>query len=452
MAPRKLATKSTKLPKTIETSRPRRRAFKHAASHEETCPFAPQHLPFEILTEIFTFAVPTNYDPYRLECSLSQWTSFHTDIFPLNVAVVCRTWRRAAILTDELWTTLYVELHNASNKSFTSLKRYLRVLLNKFTGDDVREKRYWGLRIGVRFHQRRWERIDLSFDHQASFGDTLTLKMADLTSLEELQLQGTNWAIQFPTRSVGEWKVTETVTLSKLRTLRLLDLAQHCRSGLFLAAQNVEELEMSVNKYEPNPWRPFRLHKLKKLTINDKSARTDVLANLECPELKELYLAGASRPTFTELLDFVSRASVKLEVLDFAMWDSFEPGVLGMMTLLDVLVIQESLKELSVRGRRVKDGCFLRALATWDPEEEPFYCPLLSKLYLSGILSKANIFTEFVNKRCRTQDGTVFQMTFHNCKITNESGPPHHKMHSIEGVERGKEEGLELFVTNEIYP
>lgn len=190
------------------------------------------------------------------------------------------------------------------------------------------------------------------------------------------------------------------------------------------------------------------LPKLKKLIVHD-STGTDVLRTLECPNLDELSFAGASQAAFPQLLDFITSAHVNLLVLDFDIWHNFEPREEDIELLRRVLDTQTRLKKLSIGGAKAMDGAFLDDFALLKSNGEFPCCPLLTELYLSGTLSRQQSYTDFVNKRCRPQDGSIFKMTFHNCKIVNEQGPPHHKMHIIEGVERSKMDGLELIVSND---
>jgi len=471
MAPRKNISKRRKQIKDVTAVLPvspsRSEASKFVGDLERR-PSAAQHLPLDILSEIFTYAIPTTYSPFFKAANLTQWRAYFSNIFPLNLAVVCRAWRHATLFTSGLWTAFFIEIHSASSRALKVLRNCLCVLLKKSVQTEL------GLKVGIRFSgtfqfakacdavrplldcQRRWESVEVCFDKKAEPVGGMTLNVSEFVLLKELLLHGAYWEAQAarPGQHAEGQNVDQELLLPALRALRLFDLQRSTRMSLVAAARNLEELEISINVEERPLGPPLRLESLKKLTVVDICQDSDVLGSLQCPSLEELSLDGMVGPSFRRLRRFIHFSAATLQTLKLAMgqYGGHTPTRDDVQHLQGILATQTQLKILSVTAsKQMLDEAILNGLKSVNEVGMFRCCPNLEDLYLCGILGSEQAFTDLVHARWNARRRTIRSMAFHNCRTVHKQGPPHDGLRLIHDVCDCKEEGLMLEVTTKWY-
>ncbi|KLO14880.1 hypothetical protein SCHPADRAFT_289659 [Schizopora paradoxa] len=429
-------------------------------------PTLAQNLPVEILSEIFAYAIPTTVPPLIKAATLPQWRAYFSLIFPLNLAVVCRTWRLTTLQTPALWTSIFIEVHSAPSRALKALGRCLSTLLDRSSGSRL------GLRVGIYFSgtfqfamacnavqpllecQRRWECVEIKFEESEKPKGGLVLNVGKLAMLKSLELHGGFWETH---SHVGQPTTDESAAfldlqLPLLRALNLRNLRQNARMPLVMAAHNLEELIISVNMVEQARRPPICLEHLKKLTIVSTCWSSDVLGSFRCPSLEELVLDGMTDRSFEELHRFVQSSAMFLRVLRVSVMRYFSPGLDLLTHLFQVLTMQTKLAVLAIAAEkaekegRLDEALLMHLLSRSDPCTFRC-CPNLEDLHICGVLGHEATFSRLVRRRWHVSPRSIRKMRFHNCWTFHKQGPPHERLIRIEDESDYKEEGLDIEAT-----
>ncbi len=230
---------------------------RHCAEELKSNSSCAQHIPIEILSDIFILSIPTSYAPFVKAATLQQWRTFFSNVFPMNLTGICRAWRQAALCTRALWSTWYMEIHNPSRKALSMLEFFLKWFLRRsrsctitccirFTGTFEVARACNSIRC-LLDHQDRWEEVEVSFGKELGENQEFILDPAKLSSLRDLRVDGSFWDC------VRILDIGNIPLLSCLRSLKLVNLRALTYVGLIFAASSLAELSIHVsNDIEPD--------------------------------------------------------------------------------------------------------------------------------------------------------------------------------------------------------
>ncbi len=246
------------------------------------------HLPPATLTKIFLLTLPTTY--HSPTCSLVTHSSPH------NIAVVCRLWRRLALSTTSLWSTVYLLLDYPSIFKLMDAHMLLLRCIG-YSGDtelldcfitQVGDKFILPLASALFRHQKRWRHIEirLSGVEREEVTAQLVLRPNELLQLESLSID-----------SNMRYSIAGAAPLASLTSLALA-LDRESEALMWLQrTPNLEHLTMtaiedwngisaSSSKSTPDDTSPKPIIRLDRLRTLDVPLTS--LPFLTCPALEDI--------------------------------------------------------------------------------------------------------------------------------------------------------------------
>lgn len=427
-------------------------------------PSTAQRLPFEVLSEIFLYSAPTSYHPYIKAATLSQWKAFFANIFPMNIATVCRSWREAALNTDSLWSTMFIEVHSASSKAIHIMECFLRLMLRRskrctltccirFSGTYDRDLVADAVRLLLDYQERwKWVEIDLGAHdvRKALTMGPMQLDLLKLNALETLAIHGDHWlccAEQTPVRYPRN-AARITPCLGSIRIVHLLDMRASDLFVLLVSAPCLEELEIRRHKYDRGdalPGGPIPLSNLQRLKITYPRSFTvypDIfLANLVSERLEELCLVYPVDNGIPPLPAFVAHnqpPTIRALHLDFRGSHLTEGDLDGLIQSMQLLPSLSSLILIWPSYGRSTDagGMIGRLCATGNMagDNDSVLCPALTCLHLENMLVRPNLAAQMINTRWRQTFRTIESITLTACCDSSKRHRPWITRATIEGA------------------
>ncbi|KAF8967967.1 hypothetical protein BDZ97DRAFT_484087 [Flammula alnicola] len=297
--------------------------------------------PPEVWGQIFVFCLATN----------EEYLEPGQDTAPLLLCRICHMWRNAAIHTPALWNSLVISLRGQATS-----KAFVQTWIGRSGALPLSFHILWGPTQSLQFHDRifdylltlahRWRSVRLSvvkglvwqahgFPTRAhkllSYPMPIldTLELEPYTSLGVAGLQRNAPRLRELRLNNGSINPMHLMTsspwthLASFRSPYPLDTSHVLR--IFKACPNLVECDFKVVSCPAveGPRTMLRVHSLKKLTIDDTSAKVvdSLFRFVELPSLEELNVSAESWSfesripwTATELLLLLHRSA---EVKDF---------------------------------------------------------------------------------------------------------------------------------------
>jgi len=422
-----------------------------------------QHLPVEILSAIFLLGIPSSYASSVNATTLEHWRTFFSNVFPMNLTGVCRSWRQVALWTRALWSTFYVQIHNSSHKALSMAECFVKRFLRR-SGDCT-------VKCGIRFtgtlkftracdsvrrlleHQERWEEVDISFGKRQSEGvSDSTLDLAKLTSLRALRVDGTFWDCAGVDPGIVDDDSPHpenALQLPSLRTAKLINLRPLTYLGILTVAPNLTELSLHICDNISNG-RHIILPALRKLEIVQYSASapdeslTSILKWLECRALEELSVERLATPHPVEFIAFVVRCRLDATIssLHLQYAHNFLLDAQHELYILVLLRLLKSLRSLAVHGSISK--LLVSSLGRTNDDNSIHLCPHLEELVLGKATADANVYTDLVRARWNAPGKRIKSMTFLDCNTRSGMDETAQELTFIHGVDACIQEGLKL--------
>jgi len=453
-------------PKAIAASgsrKSRRIAKELPDSDENLQPSLAQHLPIEILSEVFLYNIPSSYPPFEKISTLQYWRAFYSQVFPMNLTRTCRSWRHAALNNPSLWSTWFMEMHNLPKKALSMLKCFLERFISRSYGFRLR----FHIRLTGRFdsveacksigpllgHQDRWEEAECHFEEQPGDVAESSLDFSKLSLLQELRIKGSHWSCIGVDPGILEPNVPLSENASKLsflRSVEVIDIKCVTYVSIISTALNLTELIFNVRDEVSVPIRIF-VPTLRKLVVQNAHLRIgadeieiSLLSILECTALEELHMDNLPHIPFDHIYAFALRCDLPNTLLSlrFQFADGYQPSRLNETSSLTIISVLHSLRSLAIHGELSSFTVVLLSVADVDPD---VLCPLLEQLTLEKITSEDIYYTALVTARWNAQHRCIKQFSFLDCKVTSKSSPGLSRgLTIIPGVDTCVQEGLKL--------
>lgn len=439
-----------------------------------------QHFPVEVLSEIFIRGIPTYVLPFLLVATPDQWRAFFSDVFPMNLTRISRSWRYAALNTRCLWSTWFIEIQSPSTMALSMLNLFLKRFISRSGTLTLKPH----IRLNGSFDsvqacasvapilecQERWEDVDICFG-EAEGDSRSVLDFAKLSTLQGLTLQGSLWECHggdpgiFDTLPIAE----NTPKLSSLRSAKLFHLLPPTYFSILSAAPNLTDLTIYIRDDIDNlaNVRCAVLPCLRRLALQRSSlqpnvtmAHVSLLELLKFQVLEELSINSLSLPhplaMFVVFLHENGPGDTLTSLRLFNGPGPHDPSLVDQLYGSNAFVLHHllpklrSLRFLEVYGE--PNPMLLSFLThTVDDDANLRICPLLEEVILEGASGREFQFTELVTARWNAPRRCIRAITFLNCEVTSVLSVNHPRsLLGIPGVDTCLQEGLELYFRNDV--
>ncbi|KLO18223.1 hypothetical protein SCHPADRAFT_936297 [Schizopora paradoxa] len=410
----------------------------HSDEELEQSPSVAHLLPLEVLHEIFLHAVPSEHHGAVRAATLQQWRTFFSNVFPVNLTLVCRPWRAAAIDTPGIWSSWYMEVHSPSKKALLVMKRFLACVLGRsLTVNLTIHLRFTGTFdflqacnaiVPILEYQERWEDVDIDFGVEQGCKNDLVCPLGTykLQSLRNLRLTGRQWDSH---RSPPDTPHPHpSRPMPRLHTLSLDSMHKHVLFDLVSTSQNLVVLSICLHEDYRSDTR-LELPALRRLGLRKAPSYEGdhfhlILSNLHCLSLRELSIENISSLPFHEYAEFVLRNGLANTLLSLRLifspsyiWINTpgvtEDGVASILRLLNVL------RELAISGGMNDESLEMMGQFT---AERFLLCPLLEDFVLDYVTVADHLYSELVNARWNGPRRRIKALTFISCGTRSARG------------------------------
>ncbi len=432
-------------------------------------PSLAQHLPVEILSEIFLHSIPTSHTPFVQAATLKQWPAFFSSVFPMNLAVTSRSWRHAALNTRGLWSTCFIDLQGPTPDALAMLKCFLKHFVRR-SGD-------YALKPHIRFAgsfdsvqacdsigpllecQDRWEDAEIRFGEAAEDAPGVALDITKLTSLQGLTVQGSSWsciAVDLGIFDTDQPLSQNTPKLSSLRSAKLIDLPAPTYLLVLFAAPDLTELILHIRDDIEDILigRPIVLPALRRLEFNRSrpgESRISLLQLFKVRVLEGLSVGGLSFTQQFTMFEFtegnggglgVTLTSLRLRIFN-SPTSQLGPNIILLLSRL------QSLRSLEIHGDRI--FALVAMLGAMSHDDKPYLCPFSEELVLGGQTGRPLHYTSLVRQRWNAPHRCIRTITFVDCEVSSNVGSAS-ALSEISGVDTCVQEGLKLDFRHAIDP
>ncbi|KLO05401.1 hypothetical protein SCHPADRAFT_911069 [Schizopora paradoxa] len=431
--------------------------WRSGVEHEQS-PTVAQLLPLDVLREVFLHAIPSGYHASVKAATLGQWRSFFSNIFPVNLTLVCRSWRAAAIDTPGIWSKWYINVHSPSQKALLIMKRFLACVIGRSDAVNLTLHLWFtGTFDGVRAcdavspimkYQERWEDVDIDLGKGLEDNPVCRIYSSRLHSLRRLRLIGPQWTCY---RTETRTAPSSRLDVPPIHILHLDNL----QSATLHSISNFQQLsELSICLHEDfRNHGSLKLPALRRLGIRKafyyKGDRFhSILSNMECNSLQELSIENTNTLSLQGYIDFVVRNGLANTLLSlrliFAVFhlhghhpEDAENDIISLLRLLT------SLRRLAIfKGM---NGGSLSAMTSVTAGRFQL-CPLLEELVLDYVKADEHLFADLVNARWNEPGRCIKSMTFLRCAYRKVGKRDVYFSH-ISGTEACVQNGLKLNVS-----
>ncbi|KLO18213.1 hypothetical protein SCHPADRAFT_125154 [Schizopora paradoxa] len=400
---------ATRKSRTKRGHRKKRRDTKNIAGETESgyqsdeeleqSPSVAHLLPLEVLHEIFLHAVPSEHHGAVRAATLQQWRTFFSNVFPVNLTLVCRSWRAAAIDTPGIWSSWYMEVHSPSKKALLVMKRFLECVFGRsLTVNLTIHLRFTGTfdflqacdAIGpILEYQERWEDVDIDFGVEQGCKNDLVCPLGTyrLQSLRNLRLTGRQWD---PHRSPPDTPHPHpSRRMPRLHVLKLDSVHNNAIFNLVSTSESLSELSICLHEDYGSRIRldlpALRRLGLRKAHYYEGNRFPSILSNFHCSSLQELSIENISNFSPHEYSEFITRNDLtntllSLRLLFYPHFIQYNaPGVTEDDGVISILRLLHVLRSFAINGGMDNDS--MKTMAQFEAGHL-YVCPLLEEFVL----------------------------------------------------------------------